>query len=106
MLLSLLSYATKFYNAQIELVHQFPALNMTICDRIWEKGALRANPEFWFQNAYNFEAVIATDPPTSGMGVASAHTTHGSKSPVYTSLWQLTARDRRHAVAFNVGSVK
>jgi len=19
-----------------------------ICDRIWEKGALRANPEFWF----------------------------------------------------------
>jgi len=26
--------------------------------------------------------------------------------PFYTSLWQLTARDRRHAVAFNVGSVK
>jgi len=19
-----------------------------LCDRIWEKGALRANPEFWF----------------------------------------------------------
>jgi len=26
--------------------------------------------------------------------------------PFYTSLWQLTARDRRHTVAFNVGSVK
>jgi len=26
--------------------------------------------------------------------------------PFYTSLWQLTARDGRHAVAFNVGSVK
>ena len=28
------------------------------------------------------------------------------KPPLYTSLWQLTARGRRHAVAFNVGSVK
>ena len=30
-----------------------------ICDRIWEKGALRAFPESWFQNAYISETLAA-----------------------------------------------
>jgi len=30
-------------------------------------------------------------PPTSGMGMASSHTACGSKSPIYTSHWQLTS---------------
>jgi hypothetical protein len=43
--------------------------------------------------------------PTSGMGGASEHIDHVLKSPFYASLWRLTAQERRHAVASNVGSV-
>ena len=45
-------------------------------------------------------------PPTSGMGRASARVDHVRKSPFYAALWQLTAQDRRLAVASNVESVK
>ena len=44
--------------------------------------------------------------PISGMGGASTRVDRVRKSPVYAVLWQLTARDRRLAVASNVGSVK
>ena len=73
-----------------------------ICDRIWEKGPLRAGAEFLFLIANNFKAVIATGlklgiailqsllytrwkfrvPPTSGMGVAIADVARGRKSAV------------------------
>ena len=45
-------------------------------------------------------------PPISDMGRASTCINHVQKSPFYASLWQLTARDRRLAVASNVGSVE
>ena len=45
-------------------------------------------------------------PPISSVGGASVHVDRIRKSPFYTSLWQLTARDRRLALAFNVGSVE
>jgi hypothetical protein len=45
-------------------------------------------------------------PPTSGVGGASECADRVRKSPFYASLWQLTARDRRLAVASNIGFVK
>ena len=36
-------------------------LTLHICERIWEKGLLRAETEFLFLIAHNFKAVIATD---------------------------------------------
>ena len=73
-----------------------------ICERIWEKGPLRAEVKFLFLIAHNFKAVIATDlkpgiailqslhytrrkfraPPTSGLGVAIASIARGRKSAV------------------------
>ena len=44
--------------------------------------------------------------PSSGVGRVSKCVNCIRKSLFYASLWQLTARDRRLAVAFNVGSVK
>ena len=45
-------------------------------------------------------------PPTSGVGRASGHIDLVRKSPFYASLWQVTAPDRRLAVASHVRSVK
>ena len=45
-------------------------------------------------------------PAPSGVGGASVRVNRIRKSPFYASLWRLTARDRRLAVAYNVGSVK
>ena len=75
---------------------------LIICERIWEKGPLRAEAEFLFLIAHNFKAIIAIDlkpgiailqslhytrckfraPPTSGLGVAIASVTRGRKSAV------------------------
>ena len=46
------------------------------------------------------------DPPISCVGGAIALVDHVQKLPFYASLWRLTSRDRRLAVACNVGSVK
>ena len=82
--------------------------------------------EFSFLNVYNLESIAATDlnfgtiilsssyytrkkfqaPLISGVGEARAHIDRIRKLPFYASLWQLTARDRRLALASNVGSVK
>ena len=45
-------------------------------------------------------------PPTSGVGGASERVDRVRKSLFYASLWRFTARDRRLAVASNVGSEK
>ena len=45
-------------------------------------------------------------PPTSGVGEANKCVDCVRKSPFYASLWRLTARNRRLAVASNIGSVK
>ena len=75
---------------------------LIMCERIWEKGPLRAEAEFLFLIAHNFKAVIATDmkpgtairqslhctycklhaPPTSGLGVVIASITCGQKLPI------------------------
>ena len=45
-------------------------------------------------------------PPTFGMGGASARVNRIRKTPFFGPLWRLTARDRRLALASNIGSVK
>ena len=45
-------------------------------------------------------------PPISGVNGASELVDRIRKLPFYTSVWQLTAQDRRLAVASNLGSVK
>jgi len=93
-----------------------------------KRGNFAQIPFFWFQNAYNFEAIIATDLKRAMNILTSSWYTLARifkphPLPVwvwrvhillpavwnrlfYTSLWRLTARGRRQAVAFNFGSLK
>ena len=89
-----------------------------------EKGPYRIFSKFHFktfitQKVLNFGTNIGMNnilsscynqefqaPPISGMGEANARINRVPKSPLYASLWQLAAWDRRLGVASNCGSVK
>jgi len=93
-------HTTSFCN--ITKMDNMMGFSQDICERIWEKGPLRAEAEFLFLIAHNFKAVIATDlkpgitilqslhytrckfraPPTSGLGMAIASITRSRKSAV------------------------
>ena len=88
-------------------IHTYLNLIYSICDRIWEKGPLRANSEIAFLTLYNSGSTVATHlnfgtiillsfcntrkkswaPPTSCLGVATARITRCQKTAVlYLSL--------------------